>query len=221
MGLEQEAGDHAEVAAAAAQRPEQVRILLRAGGDEAAVGEHHVGLEQVVDGQPVLAGQVAGAAAEGQARDAGGRDDAERHRQAEGMRRVVDVARRAARLDANGAVRRVDADPLHHRQVDDQPVVDAAEARPVVAAAADGDEKAVVAAEVHRRDHVGDVGALRDQQRPLVDHAVVERAGLVVVRVVARDQPAAKILPKLIDVLVAHLSSRLMLSSQSPNERWD
>ena len=204
VGLEQEAGDHAEIAAAAAQRPEEIRILRRAGGDETAVRQHHVGLEQIVDGQPVLPGQVAGAAAERQASDAGGRDDAEGNRQAEGMRRVVDVPRRAARLDANGAVRRVDPHPFHHRQVDDQPVVDAAQAGAVVAAAADGDEKTVVAAEIHRGDHVGDIDALRDEQRPLVDHAVVERASLVVVRIAPRDQPAAKSLPKLIDVFVAH-----------------
>ena len=183
VGLEQEARDHAEIAAAAAQRPEQVRVLLRARGDETAVGEHHVGLEQIVDGQPVLARQVAGPAAERQASDAGGRDDAEWDRQAEGMRRVVDIARRAARPDPNGAGRRVDPYPFHHRQVDDQPVVDAAEARAVVAAAADGDEKAVVAAEIDRCDHVGNIDALRDQQRPLVDHAVIERARLVIVRV--------------------------------------
>ena len=61
----------------------------------------------------------------------------------------------------------------------------AAEAGAVVAAAADGEEQAVVAAEVHRRDDVGDVDAARDQPRPLVDHAVVERARRVVVGVAA------------------------------------
>ena len=59
MRLEQEAGDDAEIAAAAAQRPEQVGILGLAGGHEAAVGKHDVGLEEVVDGQPVFAGQIA------------------------------------------------------------------------------------------------------------------------------------------------------------------
>ena len=73
------------------------------------------------------------------------------------------------------------------RQVDDQPVVDAAEPGTVVAAAADGDRQLVVAPEVDRRDHVADVGAARDQQRPLVDHGVVERAGLVIVRVAGAD----------------------------------
>ena len=55
MQPERERGDHAEVAAAAAHRPEQVGVLLGAGRDEAAVGQHHVGRQQVVDGQAVLA----------------------------------------------------------------------------------------------------------------------------------------------------------------------
>ena len=79
---------------------------LLARGDEAAVGQHHVGFEQVVDRQAVLARQVAGAAAEGEARDAGGRDDAEGHRQPERVRGVIDVARGAAGLDPDRAVRR-------------------------------------------------------------------------------------------------------------------
>ena len=144
--LEQEARHHAEIAAAAAQRPEQIGILRLARRDEAAVGQHDVGLEQVVDGEAVLARQIAGAAAERQAGDAGGRDDAERHGQPEGVGGVVDVARRAARLDAHRPVRRIDAHALHHRQIDDQAVVAAAEAGAVVAAAADRDQQALLAA---------------------------------------------------------------------------
>ena len=41
----------AEVAAAAAQCPEQVRVLLGAGGEEATVGGHDVGRDQVVAGR--------------------------------------------------------------------------------------------------------------------------------------------------------------------------
>ena len=49
-----------------------------AGGDEAPIGQHDVGLEQVVDRQPALAGQVSEPAAERQPADTGGRDDAAR-----------------------------------------------------------------------------------------------------------------------------------------------
>ena len=53
--LELEAGDHAEVAAAAADRPEQVGVLVGAGAHRLAVGGHDVGGEQVVDGHAELA----------------------------------------------------------------------------------------------------------------------------------------------------------------------
>jgi hypothetical protein len=47
---ELERGDDPEVAAAAAQAPEQVRVLVLAGGDQIAVGGHDVAGQQVVDG---------------------------------------------------------------------------------------------------------------------------------------------------------------------------
>ena len=60
----------------------------------------------------------------------------------------------------------------------------------VVAAAADGQQQAVVAGEADRRRDVVGVGAAGDQRRPLVDHGVVDRARLVVVGVAGPDQPA-------------------------------
>ena len=51
--LEQERRDHAEVSTAAAYRPEEIVVLVSAGSDETAIGEHDVGGEQVVDGKAV------------------------------------------------------------------------------------------------------------------------------------------------------------------------
>ena len=79
---EQERGDDAEVAAAAADRPVEVGVLVGARAHALAAGEHELGLEQVVDRQAALAGQVAEAAAERQAADAGRRDDPARRREA-------------------------------------------------------------------------------------------------------------------------------------------
>ena len=47
--------DHAEVAAAAAERPEEIGMLAFAGGDEGAIGQDDVGFEQVVDRESVIA----------------------------------------------------------------------------------------------------------------------------------------------------------------------
>ena len=49
------------------KRPEQVGVLRFGRGDEAAVGQHHVRFEQIVDGEPVLAAEIAVAAAQASA----------------------------------------------------------------------------------------------------------------------------------------------------------
>ena len=54
MGLEHEARHHAEVSAAAAQRPKEVGVLRFARGDERAVRQHDIGLDQVVDREAVF-----------------------------------------------------------------------------------------------------------------------------------------------------------------------
>src|SRR5215470_10324580 len=46
--LKVQARDHAEISAAAAQRPEEVLVLGGAGGDEAAVGRHDLRRQQAI-----------------------------------------------------------------------------------------------------------------------------------------------------------------------------
>ena len=58
-------------------------------------------------------------------------------------------------LHVHGAARRVDLDRLHRRQIDDDAVVDGAEARSVVPPAAHGDGGPGPAARLERRLHVG------------------------------------------------------------------
>ncbi len=144
------------------------------------------------------------AAAQRQAGNARGGDDAERHGLAECVGGVVDIAGDAAGADSHRSLRRIDSDAFHHRQVDDQTVIDAAQAGPAMAAAAHGNRKLVVAAEIHRRHHVGRVGTARDDERPLVDHAVIELARLLIVRVVAADDGAAMVLGEFGDGIVVH-----------------
>ena len=107
MAAEGERRDDAEVAAAAAQRPEQVAVGVLAGRDERAVREHHVGRQQVVHREAKPAGKVADAAAERQAPHAGGREEAGRSGHTERHGRVIDVAPGAAGVGADGVVLRV------------------------------------------------------------------------------------------------------------------
>jgi hypothetical protein len=65
-----EGGDDTKVAPAAAYRPEEIVVLASAGRDEAAIGKHHFGGEQVVKREAVFAHKPTEAAAEGETRDA-------------------------------------------------------------------------------------------------------------------------------------------------------
>src|SRR5207245_4118552 len=76
--LQQERGDNAEVAATTAYCPEQVGMLLGAGGDKAAIGEHHVNAEQVVECQAQCTREVTDASAQRQSTDTGTRNQATR-----------------------------------------------------------------------------------------------------------------------------------------------
>ena len=125
MQPEQERRDDAEVAAAPADRPEQVGVLVGARANALAVREHHLGFEQVVDREAALAGQVAEATAERQPAHARGADDPAGRREPVRARRGVDLAPSAAAADSHGASLRVDLDVAQQRQVDDDAVVDA------------------------------------------------------------------------------------------------
>src|SRR5215212_8611281 len=102
MQFEEKRGYNPEVAAAAAQRPEEIGVFLLVRSDEAAVGQHNVGLQQVVDGQPQLTGEVPDAAAE---RDASGPscgDDAAGSAQVERLLSVVQLPQLCFPMDAGG-----------------------------------------------------------------------------------------------------------------------
>jgi hypothetical protein len=78
-----EAGHHPEVAAPAADGPEEIRFVGRIDDADLPVGRDDLGRKERVDGQPVLAAEVADPAAE---RDAA---DADRARVAEAGRQAV------------------------------------------------------------------------------------------------------------------------------------
>src|SRR5579884_1576494 len=68
--LELERGDDAEAAAASAQRPEPVGLVLAINAQQPAVGGDHLDRVDVVGGEPVLAAHEADTAAERVADDA-------------------------------------------------------------------------------------------------------------------------------------------------------
>ena len=106
---------------------------------------------------------------------------------------VVQVAQQRAALDPGGARDGIDADAVHRREIDHQPVVDGAQARRRCGRRRGWPARSVVVAgEVDRGDDVGDVVAADDERRVLVDHRVVDVARLVIAGIAWLDDIAAQ-----------------------------
>ena len=95
--LELERRRDAEIPAAAADRPEEIGMLVGIRARDGAVGEHHLRRAQVVERHAEARHQPAEAAAERQAGDAGARDDAAGGGEAVQLRLAVELASRAPR----------------------------------------------------------------------------------------------------------------------------
>ncbi len=189
---EPERADDAEVPAAASQRPEEVGVVVGRRPHDVARRGDHLGLDEVVDGEPVLAHEPPDAAAQAEAADAGVAHDAARGGQTVGLCLVVDVAPQSPTLDEGRAVDEIDRDGAHRREVDDDPVVAHCGAGDVVASASYGDLEVAVAGEAHRCGHVGGAAAAGDQSGSSVDRAVPYGSGVVVVMVVGGDEDASE-----------------------------
>ena len=180
MQPELELDDDSEVAATAAQAPEQVGVLIGGRAHDVAVrGDDGAG-HDVVAGETVLAGQPAHAAAQRQPADAGVRDVAGRGGEAEGLRGPVQRAEHRAALHPGAPRDRIDGDTAQRGEVDHEPAVRDGEAGDVVAAATDADLQVALTGGAHRGDDVVDRGALDDQLRAVVDHPIPDRPGGVV-----------------------------------------
>ena len=180
MQRELERRHDAEVAAAAPQGPQQVGVLVLAGADQPPVGRHDLGRDEVVDREPVAAPEPADAAAEGEPAHAGVGDEAARRRQAERLRRGVNVAPRRAALDRCAPPFWVHAHVAHGRQVDHQRTIAHRVAGDVVSATPDGNGEAVRPGDLDGRDDVGHVRDPDDDRGSTVDHRVPHGPRLVV-----------------------------------------
>jgi hypothetical protein len=152
---ELEFGDHAEVAAAAADRPEQVRVLLRCSPLDPPVRGDHLGRGEVVDAQPGLAGQPPHAATEREPADTGVTDMAGGHRQAVRLRGGVQAGQQRTPARPRPFRLRVDANLVEPAEVDHQAVIGNRLARRAVRAAAHRDLQAMSGGEGDRRGYVG------------------------------------------------------------------
>src|SRR5207244_12923638 len=88
---------------------------------------------------------------------------------------------------------------LQRAEVDDDPAVVGAEPGRAVPAAAYRQVQPLLAGHADGGGHVGRSRAAHDGSRPLVDHAVVDLAGLVVGPVLGRDDLALDLVAERVD----------------------
>ena len=126
---ELEVGDDPEVAAATANRPEQVRVLRRRRPADLAVGGDDLRREQVVDGQAARAAQPSHPTAQGEPADTGVTHQAGRHGQPVSLGGGIHVAQEGSTADPHPLGHRIDRDVVQPAQIDHETVVRDARAR--------------------------------------------------------------------------------------------
>ena len=191
MEPELEPGHHPEVAAAATDGPEQVRVPFVVDLEDRPVRGHDLGGQQAVDRQPVLAHQVADAAAR--------RDPAEPDRagvaEAGGEAALSRRVRVGARREPAAGPRRprvlVDLEAIEVADVEHDPALDGAVGRPAVSAGAHGQLETAVSGERDDRPDVIGVRDPHDQRGTGVDAADRHGPCLVVVGVAGGDHASA------------------------------
>src|ERR671936_2061746 len=125
MELEVESRDDAEVAAAAADAPEELAVLALTRRDDRAVRRHHLGLDEVVAGEAVLRRRPPVPAARREAADPGRRHPPARRVQAVLLRGAVELPPKDAAAHAGDAGSGIDVDLVEAEEVDHDPVADA------------------------------------------------------------------------------------------------
>ena len=140
----------------------------------------------------MLALEPAGAAAEREAGDPGRGDAAAGRGEPVGLRGAVELRPRGAAAHSRRPALRVDRDLVHRAGVDHEPALRQRHAGHRVPAAAHGDLEPLVAGVAQRRGDVVGRGAVGDQPRPLADHGVEERAGVLIGRIAGLREPAAQ-----------------------------
>jgi hypothetical protein len=175
-----ERGRDSEVPAAAAQAPEELGFGPGIDAHPLSLGGHKVDRDEVVHGQAMLAHQVPQAAAQSEPANAGLAHDPGGRRQAEPLRRPVELTQQRAAARPHRACSRVDLDRVHEREVDHQPVVAHGVPGDGVSAAAHRDGQIPFPRETDGLDDIVRARAPGDERRSPVDGAVPDAAGFVV-----------------------------------------
>ncbi len=207
-GTELERGDHAEVAAAATQRPQEVQVAIRPGDDLLAGGGDELGADQVVAGEPLDPRQPADPAAEGEPADAGvperAADDGEVMRPG----RRVDVLPERSTRDTHDPLHRVDADLAPVAHVDDEGAIGHRMAGHAVPTAPHRDRQAEVGGRHDGGDHVVVRTDPDDHSGPSLDGRVEGCPRRVILHIRGREDAVLERLAQAIDDEPLHATPR-------------
>jgi hypothetical protein len=206
-----ESGDDTEVAAAAAERPEEIGIRVLVHREMLPVGGHHFSREHVIDGQAVLADEKAEAAAEREPTEADARSVAEPGRPAAFAGHPTVVACLHAGLRPCGPAVRVHFDSVHPREIEDDAAVGRAVPRPAVAAAPHGELCPGLTCQRDDPRDVRCVGGADDHPGPAVEARKKHSARVVVTGIVRANHVALQAGAEVRDLDVGFGLQRVLL----------
>ena len=172
-------GDDAEVAAATADGPEQLGIVVFVDAAHPAVGGDDLGLDERVHREPVLAREVSHAAAEGETRDAHRRGVAESDGQAVRRQGGGDLAGGQPGAGTHGALPQVHVEAGQSPNVQ-QDAAGGTESGDAVPAGPDRQLHPRLGGQFHGPDDVRDAVRNDDQRREVFGTAEGERPAFVV-----------------------------------------
>jgi hypothetical protein len=192
IAAKRELGDDTEVASAPTETPEELGLLDLARRGPPAIRQHDAGLDEVVARQAEAAREPPDTSAQRKSPDAGVGDETCRCRQSMSLAALVQVTEQSTATDTNDVPLRIDHDGVEGAEVDDEPVVTHAVAGNAMSTTPDSQAQLALLSERDGRRHITVRGTLHDHSRPAIDPGIPYAACLVVVRVLAGDDPASE-----------------------------
>jgi hypothetical protein len=178
--LELEAGYYTEVAPTAAQRPEQIQVVVIIDDQQPAVGCYYVGRQEIVACEPVPSRQKTETPVQAQPCDTRPGHQTDGDSKPERLSLVVNLAECRTTTHAGDPTHRIHTNAIHLGEVYDDTAVAQGIPGDPMSTAPNGQRQSMRAGKIHCRDNVSSAGTLDDQRGVLVNDAIPETTPLTV-----------------------------------------